>query len=116
LHRLVACRSSAHGMTHIVQKTKNAQSCKRAFSKLRKQNATQSKLKLQRANFGCLRAFGAVIDFNFYFLAFVQAAIAAALDSREMCEHVRAASVRSNKAETFIGVEPFDFALLSHDV
>lgn len=80
------------------------------------QYATQIKQGLQWTNLGCLRAFGAVLDFKFDFLAFIQTAIAASFDCREMSEHISAACVRCNETEAFIGVKPLNFALLSHDV
>src|SRR3546814_12077010 len=76
--------------------------------------AAQTKQELQRAYLRCLRALGAVFDFKLNFLTFIQAAVAATFDCREMCEHVSAARVRSNETETFVGIKQFNFALLSH--
>lgn len=69
---------------------------------------------LKRSDIGRLRPFGAILDFKLDFLAFVQAAVTATLNSREMRENVGTASVRRDEAETFIGVEPLDLALLNH--
>ncbi len=69
---------------------------------------------LERANFGRLRSFRTILDFEFDFLAFVQAAIAAALDGGKVCENIGTADVRSNETVTLVSVEPLNFALLSH--
>ena len=69
---------------------------------------------LERANFGRLRSFRTILDFEFDFLPFVQAAIAAALDGGKVCENVGATGIRRNEPVTLVSVEPLDFALLSH--
>lgn len=69
---------------------------------------------LERANFGRLRSFRTILDFEFDFLAFVQAAIAAALDGGKVCENIGTAGVRRNETVTLVSVEPLNFALLSH--
>ena len=78
-------------------------------------SATTIQPKLKRANLRCLRAFWPFFNFELHILAFVQAAIAATFDCRKMSEYVSAAFVWSNETEAFIGVEPLNFALLSHD-
>lgn len=71
---------------------------------------------LQGANLGCLQALGTFDNFKFDFLAFIQATIAATFDSREVSEHIRATCVRCDETKAFLGIEPLDFAFLSHDV
>lgn len=69
---------------------------------------------LERANFGRLRSFRTILNFEFDFLAFVQAAIAAALDGGKVCENIGATNVRRDETVTLVSVEPLNFALLSH--
>lgn len=69
---------------------------------------------LKRANFGRLRPFRTILDIKFDFLAFVKAAVASALNRGEVREYISTATVRRNEAVTLIGVEPLNFALLSH--
>jgi len=69
---------------------------------------------LERANFGRLRSFRTILDFEFDFLPFVQAAIAAALDGGKVCENIGTAGVRRDETVTLVSVEPLNFALLSH--
>jgi len=69
---------------------------------------------LERANFGRLRSFRTILNFEFDFLAFVQAAIAAALDGGKVCENVGSTHIRGNETVTLVSVEPLNFALLSN--
>lgn len=69
---------------------------------------------LERANFGRLRSFRTILNFEFDFLPFVQAAIAAALDGGKVCENIGATNVRRDETVTLVSVEPLNFALLSH--
>ena len=66
----------------------------------------------ERANFGRLRSFRTILHFELDFLTFVQAAITAALNRREMCEYVSTAAVRSDESITLVGVEPLDLCPL----
>jgi hypothetical protein len=63
-----------------------------------------------------LWTFGAIFHFELNFLTFVQAAVPTTFDGGKMSEYVGATCIRSDKAETFVSVEPLYFTLLSHDL
>src|SRR5690606_32001486 len=113
---LRACKGSPNKCTWTKKAKTPRQVVHGALKGTRKTRAQARKYCscLQCADLGSLRAFWTVFNFVLDFLAFVKAAVATTFDSRKVCEYICAAVIRGNKTKTLVGVEPFNFARLSH--